>query len=44
MVVYKALYVSAEFGDGAVFVRPLKMFLEHVERDDYSGPRFKFIE
>lgn len=44
MVVYKALYVSSEFGEGAVFVRPLKMFLEHVERDGYSGPRFKFIE
>lgn len=44
MVVYRALYESAEFGEGAVFVRPAKMFLEHVERDGYSGPRFKFIE
>ncbi len=26
------------------WVRPLKMFTEHVERDGYSGPRFKFVE
>lgn len=44
MVVYKALYVSSEFGKDAMFVRPLKMFTEHVDRDEYSGPRFKFIE
>lgn len=26
-----------------VWVRPLAMFLEHVERDGYSGPRFVFV-
>lgn len=26
--------------DGAVWVRPLSMWEEHVERDGYSGPRF----
>ena len=35
MVVYRALY-----GEGGVWVRPLAMWNEHVERDGYSGPRF----
>ena len=35
MVVYRALY-----GEGGVWVRPLAMWTEHVERDGYSGPRF----
>lgn len=43
MVVYRALYDSDEFGNNAIWVRPLKMFTEHVEKDNYSGPRFKFI-
>ena len=39
MVVYRALY-----GEGGLWVRPLSMWSEHVERDDYSGPRFVYIE
>jgi len=39
MVVYRALY-----GEGGVWVRPLAMWTEHVERDGYSGPRFALIE
>ena len=35
MVVYRQLY-----GEGRLWVRPLEMFFEHVERDGYSGPRF----
>lgn len=35
MVVYRQLY-----GDGGVWVRPAAMWDEHVERDDYAGPRF----
>jgi len=27
-----------------IWIRPLKMFLEEVEREDYKGPRFKFIK
>ena len=38
MVVYRALY-----GDGDVWVRPLDMWNERVERDGYSGPRFVFV-
>ena len=38
MVVYRALY-----GEGGVWVRPLPMWTEHVDRDGYSGPRFAFV-
>lgn len=39
MVVYQALY-----GEGGLWVRPARMFFEHVERDGYSGPRFSLVE
>lgn len=39
MVVYRALY-----GEGGLWVRPLSMWNEHVERDGYSGPRFCYVE
>lgn len=39
MVVYRALY-----GEGGIWVRPAAMWTEHVERDGYSGPRFRRIE
>jgi hypothetical protein len=29
--------------DGKLWIRPLAMFLENVERDGYNGPRFLFI-
>ena len=35
VVVYRPLY-----GERGLWVRPLAMFVEHVERDRYSGPRF----
>ena len=38
MVVYRALY-----GEGGLWVRPLAMWEEHVEREDYHGPRFYYI-
>ena len=38
MVVYRALY-----GEGGLWVRPLSMWNEHVDRDDYHGPRFSYI-
>ncbi len=37
--VYKALY-----GDGDLWIRPLKMFLEEVEFNGKKIPRFKYIE
>ena len=38
MVVYRALY-----GEGGLWVRPAAMWLEQVDRDGYSGPRFQYI-
>lgn len=35
MVVYRALY-----GKGGLWVRPAAMWTEHVDREDYHGPRF----
>jgi len=43
LVVYRALYDSQEFGKNAIWVRPLKMFLENVIIDGKEVPRFKFI-
>lgn len=39
MVVYKALY-----GNEGIWVRPYGMFVENVEVDGLSVPRFKKIE
>lgn len=39
LAVYKALY-----GEGGLWVRPLKMFLENVVINGKSVPRFKAIE
>lgn len=37
-VVYKALY-----GEGDLWIRPYKMFLEEVESNGKKVPRFKYI-
>jgi hypothetical protein len=39
LVVYRPLY-----GDYQLMVRPKAMFIEPVERDGYSGPRFNLIK
>lgn len=38
MVVYRALY-----GEGGLWVRPEAMFLENIEREGASFPRFEYI-
>ena len=38
MVVYRALY-----GENGLWVRPAQMWNEHVDREDYHGPRFTFV-
>lgn len=38
LVVYKALY-----GEGLIWVRPLKMFLENIEIDGETKPRFRYL-
>jgi hypothetical protein len=43
IVVYRELSINKEFGRDSMWVRPLKMFTEHVERDGYSGPRFTYV-
>ena len=37
-VSYRQLY-----GDYSSWVRPVAMFLDNVERGDYSGPRFRRV-
>ena len=39
LVVYRPLY-----GDKALWVRPLSLFIEHVQVDDEQVPRFAYIE
>ncbi|MEI6835579.1 MAG: DUF1653 domain-containing protein [Candidatus Falkowbacteria bacterium] len=39
LVVYRALY-----GDFDLWVRPLSMFLENVEIDGVTRPRFKYLD
>ncbi len=38
LVVYRALY-----GERQMWVRPLKMFQENIDKDGYKGPRFLWI-
>ena len=39
MVVYRALY-----GEQGLWVRPASMWNEIVEKENYTGPRFSFVE
>ena len=39
MVVYRALY-----GEGGLWVRPASMWTQWVDRGNYHGPRFQYIE
>lgn len=43
MVVYQALYTSKEFGENALWVRPLEDFLEMIVVAEKEQPRFEFI-
>jgi len=44
LVVYKALYDSADFGYGALWVRPAHMFEEEVSVGNEKRKRFRRIE
>ncbi|MEK6908751.1 MAG: DUF1653 domain-containing protein [Nanoarchaeota archaeon] len=44
LVVYKALYDSKDFGNNAVWVRPIKMFEESLDFEGKIVKRFTFIE
>ncbi|PCI29810.1 hypothetical protein COB52_02165 [Candidatus Kaiserbacteria bacterium] len=43
LVFYRALKDSEEFGKDALWVRPVSMFEETVERDGETFPRFEKI-
>ena len=43
LVIYRALYKSEEFGDGALWARPVAMFLETVMVDGKEISRFQHI-
>lgn len=43
LVVYRALYDSKEFGPNALWVRPASMFVENIDIDGETKPRFTFI-
>ena len=43
LVVYQALYNSEEFGNNAIWTRPLAMFMESVEVDGRQVPRYRFV-
>lgn len=43
-VVYESLYNCPEFGDHALWVRPLEMFLETVVIDGIEVPRFRLVD
>jgi hypothetical protein len=36
-------YHPDENGKNQLWVRPKEMFLEHIDRDGYKGPRFEYI-
>ena len=42
LVVYKHT-TGERAGEKYQWVRPVKMFLEHVDKDGYKGPRFTFL-
>ncbi len=43
-VVYQKLYNCERFGDRAIVIRPIKMFLENVLVNGVELPRFKVLE
>ena len=44
VVIYRALYESKDFGKDALWVRPLEMFIETVEVNGKTVPRFERVE
>ena len=42
-VLYRALYECRDFGQGSIWVRPVKMFFEDVLVDGKKVPRFRLI-
>jgi hypothetical protein len=43
VVIYKMLYETPDFPFGSLWVRPKTMFLENIELNGGSAPRFKYL-
>lgn len=44
LVIYKALYKSEEFGNQAIWARPIENFTQRINVDGKNVPRFSLIE
>lgn len=44
MIVYQALYDSSEFGNNALWIRPLGLFFEEIVVNGQMTPRFVLVE
>ncbi len=44
MIVYKALYNSPDFGDGALWIRKKSDFLAQIEKDGVKIARFRSVD
>jgi hypothetical protein len=43
LVVYKMLYSDGKYPEGTLWVRPKEMFMESVETEGLTIPRFKLV-
>lgn len=43
LVIYRALYHSADHGAHALWVRPKEMFFDEVKKPEYTGARFVLV-
>ena len=43
LVIYRALYASAEFGDNALWARPIGSFLGTTTKDSKEIQRFEYV-
>ena len=43
-VIYKPMYRNEWLGEVELISRPIEMFMDTVEKPEYTGPRFRLIE
>lgn len=43
LVIYQGQYTHEEFGDKPVWARPVDLFIEMVEKEGKTFPRFEYI-
>ncbi len=44
LVVYKSLYDDEEYGNEALWVRPLSMFMQTIQIEGQERPRFRKVD